>query len=251
MTEQPHETRNVAVQSGVSVEQQKEEAAKVVSLFLQANGWEQKAAYVRDAERVMPLMKDHYERLGGAEPAEVTRVVSSAPAFYASSDLKDPVATVTAELPDGEVRSFRVEFIDEKPVIEWEASVAYNARNWDQIVSDENAEPQMMRVAAALDKYWNYQFSDDREYLSVHLIDPVTKISLGNGYIARGTEDGARLRQFLDGTSKRRPEQITIMVRPVTKSREHRMVEIVQFVKGGFRTLDALASNENSKQPTQ
>jgi hypothetical protein len=195
-------------------------------------------------------MQDHYSREGGDEPIDFARVSASAPGFYAGNNLRQKVCTVRVEQKDGSINAYRVEFDETGPKLEWESSVAYNPKTWEDVLADEkNLQPQTLRVAASLDRYYNYQFSDDNEYLSVHLLDPKTGTSLGNGYISRRSEDGARLRHYLSGATKRAPEQVIVEVRPVTKGKDRRMVEIVRFVKGGFRAAENLALNDQPAEP--
>ena len=215
-------------------------AQEVVTKFLAADGWQGKATFVRDAARVRPLMKDYYERNGGDAPTATAEVTSTAPGFYATDQLPQPVSNVSATLSDGRSITFRVEHLVEGAKVEWESSVAYSPASWDQILNSTPEEAgQLLRVSACLDNYYNYSFSDDREFLCLQLQDPITGIPLGNGYVPRHSEDGARLHLFLQGSTKRQPEQVTLEVRPATNASKTRQVEIVRFVKGGFRHAEA------------
>ena len=214
------------------------QAEQIVRDYLAAEGWENKAQFVREIERVAPLMKDYYERGKSASTVVPKRVRSSAPSYYQGETLKQRRSDVIADLPDGSEAKFVVEYLPEGPRIEWESSVAYSPGSWDKILASEPSKknpPQLLRVAACVDKYYNNEFSDDREYLSVYLEDPVTREPLGNGYVRRESEDGKRLRKFLYGSNKNNPDKIMVEVRPVENSAKERIVEITKFVKAGFR----------------
>jgi hypothetical protein len=224
------------------------QAEDLVREYLTTEGWEGRAQFVRDMERVGPLMKDYFERGNSAVAQKVTTVKASPPAHYQGQDLKHRVSRVIAELADGTQTRFMVEYLPEGPKIEWESSVAYSPEDWDRILQqkpDPKAQPYLLRVAACVDRYYNHEFSDDGEYLSVYLQDPISGEPLGNGYISRHSEDGARLRRFLMGSNKNNPDQVMLEVRPVVGSAKERVVEITRFVKSGFRqpSHQSLASN--------
>lgn len=213
-------------------------AQDVVREFLVAEGWEAKSKFVRESERVAPLMKDHYEKRPNADLGDPKTMRSSAPSYYQGENLKQRRSDVFAEFGNGRQARYVVEFLPEGAKIEWESSVAYSPAKWDEIITsvpDTKEPPQLMRVAACVDKYYNNQFSNDREYLSIYLQDPITGEPLGNGYISRMSEDGIRLRKFLYGAGKNNPDRIMVEVRPVENSARERIVEITRFVKSGFR----------------
>ena len=213
-------------------------AEKLVTDFLAADGWEQKAAFVRDSERVAPLMKDYYERTQGGAPVKADKLHVSAPAYYLGEQLKQRRSTVVAELADSENPRFVVEFLPEGALIEWESSVAYSSTTWEDVIhspADPKSPPSMLRVVACIDRYYNNEFSNDREFMSVYLQDSISGEPLGNGYIARASEDGVRLRKWLAGSTKNSPAQIMIEVRPVENSAQERIVAITKFIKCGFR----------------
>ena len=213
-------------------------AEKLVEDFLAADGWEKKAAFVRDSERVAPLMQDYYERNQSGTPVKAERLHASAPAYYQGEQLKQRRSTVVAELPDTDNARFVVEFMPEGALIEWESSVAYSPMKWEDVITSPvkpKNPPTLLRVVACIDRYYNNDFSNDREFMSVYLQDPITGEPLGNGYIARATEDGVRLRKWLTGSTKNSPAQIMIEVRPVENSAQERIVAITKFIKCGFR----------------
>ena len=222
-------------------------AETLVTDFLAADGWENKAAFVRDAERVAPLMKDYYGRSANGAPVKPSKLHASAPAYYQGEQLKQRRSTVVAEMPDSENLRFVVEFLPEGALIEWESSVAYSATTWEDVIhspANPKSPPSMLRVVACIDRYYNNKFSNDREFMSVYLQDPITGEPLGNGYIARATEDGVRLRKWLAGSTKNSPAQVMIEVRPMENSSQERVVAITKFIKCGFRhpVSDTLAS---------
>jgi DNA-directed RNA polymerase subunit RPC12/RpoP len=214
-------------------------AEQTVRDFLQADGWEKKSEFVRDAIRVKALMRDFYGRCGGDEASAVDRVTAGPPGYYAMENLPQPTNLVAAVLGGGRQHMFRVEHLPEGARIEWESSVCYSPMPWEQVLCcSADSGPHLLRVAASPDSYYNHGFSEE-EFLSVRLHDPATGESLGNGYIPRKSEDAGRLAVFLNGASPQRPELLMLEVRPVAKSDIHRQVQIVRFIKGGFRSPEA------------
>ncbi|MBP7948668.1 MAG: hypothetical protein KA004_03360 [Verrucomicrobiales bacterium] len=215
------------------------EAEDTVRKFLEAEGWERKAEYVRDAKRVAPMMQQYYSRVGGAPATKPETLRASPPGYYSNDQLPQQTSLVEATFPDGAMAKYRVEFLPDGPKVEWESSVAYSTKSWNEILrSGPSAPPELIRVAAYISNYWNDDFSDSKMYLSVGLQDPITKEPLGNAYIPYRTEDGARLRTFLTGSSGRRSEDVTLEIRSVANSSKTRQVEIVRFIKGGFRHVE-------------
>lgn len=211
-------------------------AEEIVSKYLATAGWEGKSKFVRETERVAPLMKDYFSSGNAAAPITPKKVSASAPSYYQGEQLKQRRSTVVAEWADGNVARFVVEYLPEGPKIEWESSVAYSPNKWKDIVNapaDPKAPGKLIRVSAKLAKYWNRPFDSDKDYVSVALEDPVTGDSLGNGYIPRRSEDGVRLRTYLYGGNK--PDPVMLEIRPVENSSKDRVVEITRFIKGGFR----------------
>jgi hypothetical protein len=217
------------------------DAENLVRSFLNAQGWVGKSQFVRDQERVTPLMQAYYaaqssEVAPGLTPKVIT---SSAPSYYYRADqLKAPYSKVSVEFTDGSTKHFVVEFMPDGPKIEWESSVAYCPTDWKSILTSlpsDNAEPSLLRVTACLDDYYNHQYADRKAYVSVYLQDALTGEPLGNGYISRTSQDGQRLLHSLAGTNREKPRHIMVEVRPLARSAQERIVEIVHFVKTGFR----------------
>ncbi len=227
-----------------------QEAAKqVVKNYLEADSMDQKIALVREPERVTPLMKDYFSRGHAAEGVKVAKIHCSTPGYYQSQDLKQRRSTVLAELSNGQQVTYYVEYLATGPKIEWESSVAYSPMDWRELINTKptkKMEPQLLRVAACVDKYYNDDQFKENSHLCVYLQDPVTGDPLGNGYIPRMSEDGLRLRKFLSGSNKNKPDQIMVEVRPVANSSKERIVEITKFVKAGFRNPEptTIASNQ-------
>lgn len=226
-----------------------ESAKQLVKSYLEADGLDKKIQFVREPERVTPLMKDYFSRGNNDQPLTVAKMHCSTPGYYQSQDLKQRRSNVLAELSDGRQMTFFVEYLPGGPKIEWESSVAYSPTDWHDIINakpDKKFTPQLLRVTACVDKYYNDSQFKENTHLCVYLQDPVTNEPLGNGYIPRMSEDGIRLRKFLYGSSKNKPDQIMVEVRPVANSSKERIVEITKFVKSGFRNPEpsAVASSQ-------
>ncbi len=214
-----------------------EQAKQLVKSYLEANGVEAKTSFVREPDRVTPLMKDYFSRGHRDDAVVVTKLHCSTPGYYQSQDLKQRRSSVIAELADGNQASFYVEYLPSGPKIEWESSVAYSPKDWPEILRekpDKTTKPQLVRVSACLDNYFNDPQFKRTSHLCVQLQDPKTGDPLGNGYIPLLSEDGLRLRKYLYGSNK--PDQVMLEVRPVANSAKERIVEITRFVKSGFRT---------------
>jgi hypothetical protein len=230
------------------------EAEKIVQAFLNADGWENKARYVRNPYRVGKMMQEYYAREAGGAAQSPNRVTAAAPAhYYFSEQSRNLQSVVEVEMNDGAVRNFLVEFLPSGPKIEWESSVAYAPVSWHEMVA--KAQPNasyLQRVSVRLDDYYNHEFNDRSKYLSLYLEDPITGASLGNGYLLRDSADGAEAIQTLSNRQQNQLLRVMIEVQPQPTTAKHRTIQITRFVKSGFRSPEAPgATTQESGQISQ
>jgi len=113
--------------------------------FFAANAIDQKLAFVRDPQRVRPLMENFYrehpfelrewKNLGWVLPVEESGYrLGYAQAIF---DNAEPVSLIIEELADS---SFRVD---------WESSVRYGEIGWDEFIRTQPAAPKLLRVIAS------------------------------------------------------------------------------------------------------
>ena len=213
-------------------------AEQTVREYLGADGIHAKAKFVREPERVIPLMHDYFSRHQGSTPIAWKSVDADGTGFYSDEELEHPFTNVKVETTSGENLVFTVEHTSEGPRIEWESSLGYSPQEWPVVLaSGEHSAP--MRVLAALDDYYNFDFTDDATQLCVRLQDPDTNELLGYGYMDRKQAAAAHLQGLLEEASPESPRPITIAVAPTDKSISTKQVRIVKVVSDGWRTDSA------------
>lgn len=127
------------------IESKRSKIEPVVRGFFEASGAEQKQAFVRDPQRVRPLMENYYhdrrqeprtwKSLGWVLPVEEPGYrLGYAQALFADAE---PVSLIIEEQPDG---SFRVD---------WESSVRYGEIDWGEFIRTRPVSPTLFRVIAS------------------------------------------------------------------------------------------------------
>lgn len=205
----------------------KDRATGLVEKFLAAENAAAKAAYVRDSNRVAPLMADWYQRQPGGTSVKPRAVEASGTGFY-SAEASNPVTDVRVEMPDGQTSFYTVEHSPEGDRIEWEASVGYTADFKSLLERGPAAGPQTVRVLAGFDDYYNYDFTDSSTHFCVRLHDPVNREFLGYGYLP--VEDAAAfpLATMLNGTSADELRPVQFQVEALRNSATSRQIKIVR-----------------------
>lgn len=156
-----------------------------VHAFFDSRSVEELLRYVRQPQRVAPLMEKYY--LGKApEPLRVEKILSLDPVTI------DDHATfwmVSCELEGGETSQVVVEVISPKEVkVDWETFVAYQPMDWDEFArSRPGGYTGDFRVFVEPDNFYSYEFSDGDAFSSFRLTALRGEESL-NGYVYRNSE---------------------------------------------------------------
>lgn len=216
----------------------KERARRTVELFLAAES-KSKASFVREPERVAPLMADWYQRHPGGAPVIPSAVEVSGAGFF-SDGASHPVTDVRVELPDGKTTYYTVEHQPDGDRIEWETSVGYSA-DFDTILSrGPAAGPQPVRVLAAFDDYYNFAFTDPEKHLCLRLHDPATLEFLGYAYLPATEDVALPALTALDGSSVDDLRPVQLEVQAVEQGLRTRQVEVTRFIPTGWRNAPAI-----------
>ncbi len=101
-------------------------AEKLVTLFLRASTVEERRNFVRNPDRVEPLMKHWYLRNSSALQSAKVTGISSALESYPNPKIPNQSIVVKATLEDGGRVIAPVEWTDAGAVIEWESMVGYS-----------------------------------------------------------------------------------------------------------------------------
>ena len=183
----------------------------------------------------MPLMHDYFARHSGSTPVDWKSVEAEGTGFYSGADLSYPITNVKVETAAGTAMVFTVEHTPDGARIEWESSLGYSPQEWPAVLAaGEHSAP--LRVLAALDDYYNFDFADDATQICVRLQHPDNNELLGYGYMDRKQAAAAQLQGLLEDASPESPRPITIAVAPTDQSSSTKQVRIVKVVSDGWRT---------------
>lgn len=210
-------------------------AEEIVRAYLAADGCRAKGAFVRDPERVVPLMTDYFARHPGSVPVPWKSVQAKGTGFYAGTELTYPITNVGVDTVAGAYLEFTVEHTPQGPRIEWESSLGYSPQEWPEVIAS-GAKAAPLRVMAALDDYYNFDYADEKGQICVRLQDPENNELLGYGYLDRKNPAAAELRQMLDSASPEAPRPVTIQVAANEHSQDTKQVRIVKLVGDGWRS---------------
>lgn len=181
-----------AIASVSAVEQMNER----IKNFLEAETVEEKAKFVRESERVLPLMKQFYEN-NPYEP-EGFRQVGDMRELAAGNSI---IATVV-RVKDFSDYPIAIEMNDGEWFVDWESWVGYCELSIDELREKKPTSEVLVRVMLSTESYYNYDFNDDGKWTSYRLRFKDSFEDLW-GYVKMGSaEEAAIVDQFKDQQEK-------------------------------------------------
>jgi len=134
----------------------------LVKAYFAATTVDEKLKYVRQPERVEPLMRDWYEKQKHPMVAkEVPAQMSFLPqTLFAKSFLK-------AEMNEGGMFMKQLwiqRYEDGLFAIDWETDVVYNPIDWDTFLAKKSTSPFTLRVYVGWDNLYLYQHRDEEKF---------------------------------------------------------------------------------------
>lgn len=174
-------------------------AINVIRRFLKAKTVEDRAFFIRDPQRVKPLMTEWYGR------PETKPLQWSDDDLLLSKQVKKIVdhnryfIIVLVELSGSGAHIFALEQTQDAIRLDWETSVGYQPMPLGEFKTKQPREPVEFRVKVKPTDYYNNQFSDEKKYQAVELSYPGKPEFKLYGYIDRGEEWAEPLLEQLDG----------------------------------------------------
>ena len=178
-------------QSGESDEQRNFRARDTLEKFFQAQDAAGMSAFIRDPQRVQPLIEDYYSRHTFAMPgvSEITRfqeIMINLKVFLVADIVLEDKGASTVVLQDS----------GEGFVVDWETYVCYNPMGWEDFYRKRPGQAMSLRVFATLDHNPGFAFPGEAEWLCVRLIGRDSDEEL-YGYARTGSKTALRLREML------------------------------------------------------
>jgi hypothetical protein len=167
-----------------------ETVERAISRFGKASSIEEMLPLVRHAERVAPLMEDHYARnrfqgLGNPEIRALQPITFGFKGNFWMTSIK------TA---DGSIKNMLLEETDPGEVlIDWETFVCHQPMPWDEYAAKRPAGTTLdFRVHANPDTFFSHEFSDSKQW-SCYKLTALDSEETLFGYAPVGSETAAIL----------------------------------------------------------
>lgn len=186
--------------------------------YLASQTVSERARYVRDRERVLPLMESYYED----HPLVMRtfrRVNHFASLGLANRSFMILQIEIGAEGEKEEVVSVIVEQSEDgRLLFDWEAEVSYQPISLEKFIASKSTEPVDFRVYVERDHFYNFEFSDANRYVSVKLTERDSDSFLF-GYVERGAEAHRAIEALLARTvTEKEPAIVRVRFMPETAS---------------------------------
>lgn len=135
--------------------------------FWAAPTWREKAAYVRDAARVAPMMRDYYENRRRQEPK--AGKFQSAAAYVAAPF---EILHVVYENPDGDrpLELALVRDADGTYKLDWESYTGSGQLPWEILQKERPTTPVLMRAYAEREEHYEAEFKDAARFVCLKLV---------------------------------------------------------------------------------
>ena len=197
---------------------------------------EEKLPFVRQPERVEPLMRKYYQT-HALVPEEGAELLSQFPLPLESSSF----VVLTASFTDGPNRIFLAEATtDLKIAIDWESDVCYQPVEIADYIAEKPTDPVDLRVFAQPDNFYVFEFSDSEKYQCLKLTFRDNDEFLF-GYVERNTPVNERLKshfQKVRQAGSTQAEPLFLKVRFLEDSKAERGVLIEEFISARWANID-------------
>jgi hypothetical protein len=145
------------------------EAAAIIQKYNSTPNWQDRLKYVFEPERVRRLMEDFYEHQRGVDPVMGALMDQGR---YRIDGTEIVLQTYRGARMDGKLEIALRRTAAERLVIDWESFVGYGEMSFKDLISSRSTKPVMVRALVKVDDYYNFEFSDSKNLLSIKLTSP-------------------------------------------------------------------------------
>lgn len=173
------------------------QVAEVLEEFSKLKTWQERLPYVRNPERVKPLMATYYEdhadgsMTGLIIEREVSFIKREEKTFLLMRGQRPSLDGTPGEM---QPLVFLAELRKGDPcaLFDWEVLVNYQPVSWDEFITTRPTATAPFRVRVAAGDYYNQPFMDNQEYVSFALL-PMHGDRTFYGFVQRGSALAAQL----------------------------------------------------------
>jgi hypothetical protein len=198
------------------------EIESVVKSFLTAPSVDEALRHVRDPGKTAPKVNDWLAGKSYAAPGFRELVGDS----VSNNDTTGEVFTVNVRTGDFELREIVVIGTEGNLKVDWESWVGWSEMPWEEFQNKRPVEGKWFRVELSRVQYYNFDFKDEKEWVSYRLVSPDGVASL-YGYVPRVSPLDEKIRP-VDQNGK---EKLLLKLRFPTGSSSNNQV-IIEAVSG-------------------
>jgi len=203
-----------------------DEIEKTVEAFLKSKTVSERVKYVRNGQRVRPLMKKFY---GGEKiQAEGLEKFDKSEVSFRGGFL-----TTMVETGNYSTDPIAVERIEGKEIayrVDWESWVGFCEVSPGEMKVQRPADPVLVRAIVSADHYFNFDFADDKKWKSYKLVFRHSEETFA-GY-AKVNSTAAKQLLILHKENQSSPYLLRVAYPPGGRSKSQ--VEIVEVVESGW-----------------
>jgi hypothetical protein len=191
---------------------------KAAEGFIRAKSDEERLRFVRDPERVAPIMRSFFSEGPGAKesPAALVPLRSLQTREMAAEEFR-------VDFADGGNRLVCVVLADDSAKVDFECYARHGSVSWDDLLSGKAEFAGEVRLVVSAESYYNFGFSDDRKWSSFAARSPDVPIDLVL-YAELGSDAEKILSEVTAGGSA----LTTLAIRGVQGSHKHRQFEVTE-----------------------
>jgi hypothetical protein len=210
-----------------------ERVEEVVAAYLAADTLEEVLTWVRQPERVRPMIEEEWK----SHPKRSLEFVRMG--VFQPLDLDGRTFwVVSVEVDGGAVEHLQLEQSGEFEVkVDWETHVRRQPMDWDRYVAGRPADALDFRVWAVPDTLYSHEFSDSGRWRCFRLLAPDSDEYLF-GYAATGSEIATEL-EALSGMNSDARAAVILRLKAPAESASPRGVVIEKIVAPRWLILDA------------
>lgn len=205
----------------------RERAGSVAEQFFKARSIEERLPFVRDPERVRPLM-EHYYSTHPDEPA-----LPGAVAIEEAIAVRKSILVITVTVDGSMTRQLALQrHPDGSYLADWESFIGYCEIPWEDIPTRKATTPFLIRAKVKLTSYYNHGFEADDSWVSWQLDAIGDNNHRLFGYAKRDSQVLAKLGLHTMLTD--RAALLTLRVKYPETAPASDQLEITEFVANGW-----------------
>lgn len=168
-------------------------AEEVLKKYWNTSDWRERVPLVFDPEHVKPLMQQHYEKQKYTDPTPGALLNRGR---YRLNGTEILHFTYSCSRPGDVLELAMRRNSNGDFVLDWTSYVGFCELSWAELKQSRPTTPFLFRAFATASDYYNYEFTDEKKYLSISLLSPDGLTTI-HGYCERDSPTGAAISRTL------------------------------------------------------